>query len=106
MQIVSAQRFPARRGGWRRTGPAVLCAASLLLSACGSTVSQLPGVGLPEGAPAAPASAPETPPVGVARGQRTGKPMTAAERAKLEAELAAARTRAADQRREQIRRTD
>jgi len=66
-------------------------------------VSQMPVVGLPEGMPRAPEVAPATPPVGARQAERAGQPMTTAERARLEAELTAARTGAAARTRARIR---
>lgn len=106
MRIVSKQRLLAGFTTLRRVSALVLLGAALPLSGCGSSVSQLPGVGLPEGMPRAPENPPAIPPVGERRGDRTGKPMTAAERAKLEAELAAARTQAAEEKRQEIQRPD
>jgi hypothetical protein len=106
MQIVSNRKTAPRLPVRVRRARAVLLGLAFALAGCGSTVSQLPVVGLPEGMPPAPESAPATPPVGVSRGERTGKPLTAEERAKLESELAAARTGAAANRRKQIQRSD
>lgn len=72
------------------------------LGGCGSTMSQMPGIGVPPEVPRAPEYAPATPPVGLQAPSRPDKPMSAAERAKLEAELTAARTHAAERKRKEI----
>ena len=72
-------------------------AAALVLQGCGGYISQLPVVGS-ENVPPPSATRPEYPSVGVKGGPEV-QSLTAAERAKLEAELAAARAGSVQQRR-------
>lgn len=73
-----------------------------LLAGCGSTVGGMPVVGEPEQARTAPRVAAPIPNVYRATASRTGQPMSAQERAKVEAELVNARDHAAETRRRQI----
>lgn len=75
-----------------------------VLSGCGSTLGSLPVIGEPDHTPPAPAVIPDFPRVADAPAGPATKPLAPAERAKIEAELAAARTRAAQEKREQINR--
>jgi hypothetical protein len=89
-----------------RRAPAVVLAC-LLLSGCGGSLGRMPLIGEPAGTPPPPDVRPEYPSVGSPRGgSRDGRPMSAAERAKLEAELGAARTGAAEERRKKITEPD
>jgi hypothetical protein len=84
------------------TGAAAALAAAVLLSGCGSTLATMPLIGEPAKTPPAPAVRPDYPNIGVKPSDRPDKPMTAAERQKVEAELNAARTQGADEKRKQI----
>ena len=78
----------------------IACIAAL--AGCGSTIASLPYVGEPPEAQASrPASTPDYPDA-FNKPASEAKPMTAAERQKLEAELTAARDRSVAQRREEI----
>jgi hypothetical protein len=105
MRIVSKQRNSARRMVLRSMAAAGLVALAPALAGCGSTFSQMPVIGVPEGMPRAPETAPSTPSIAGPRA-RGDKPMTAAERAKMEAELVAKGAQAAEERRQQIQRPE
>lgn len=77
----------------------------MLLCGCGSMISSLPVVGEPATAPAHPAEAPATPSLYARPDPQTDKALSAEERAKLEAELVAARTNAATLKRQEIQGT-
>lgn len=79
---------------------------ALLAAGCGGTVARMPLVGEPAHIPPAPEVQPAYPPVGVSTSTRTGKPMTAAERAKVEASIARDRAQAAAERRKKIQKQD
>jgi hypothetical protein len=79
-------------------------ACALGLSACGSTIASLPLVGEPAESQASRPAATPAYPDAFAKTGTDAKPMTPAERAKLEAELTAARDQSAAQRREEISR--
>lgn len=91
-------------GGMANRIPLLLALAlAACAGGCGATIGQLPLVGEPANVPPPPEVAPAYPAVGM-RPERSLKAMTAQERAKLEADLMAARTRAAQEKREQINR--
>jgi hypothetical protein len=70
----------------------LVCGAAAV-SGCASTIADLPVVGLPAGTPARPQQQPAYPAVHDMPVTRETKPLTEAERKKLEAELAASRDR-------------
>ena len=74
---------------------AAISLLALALGGCASTVADLPMVGTPAGVPARPASAGEYLPVHDLPADRSAAAMDAAERAKVQAELIAARDRQA-----------
>jgi hypothetical protein len=75
----------------RAAGVAMVLAATIAASGCTSTLSNLPVVGEPDHLPKRPDNAGEFPAVHDMPTPRDTKPLTEAERQKLEAELAAAR---------------
>lgn len=81
-----------------------LLVSALLLAGCGGYISQLPIIGS-ENVPPPPAERPPTPTIRPSAGPEV-KAMTAAERLKLEGELAAARTGSVQQRRQLIAQPD
>jgi len=81
---------------------AIVLASAGMLAGCGSFIGGLPVVGEPAGTPRAPAVQPDFPSVGVKPSQPAEKPMTAAERQKVETDLKAASTLAADEKRAMI----
>jgi hypothetical protein len=84
--------------------PLAALAAALVLGGCGSTIAKMPLIGEPDIAQNRPAVQPEFQPV--FRPTEPGKkPMTPAERDKLQAELAAQRESAANAKREEINRS-
>jgi hypothetical protein len=91
-----------RRRAAVAAGLALALAAAGGLSACGSTFGGMPLIGEPEETPPAPAHRAAFPNVLESGSTRTTKPMTAEERAKLEADLVAARTNAAQEMRQRI----
>jgi hypothetical protein len=111
MNARIAMNAPRRRSqtgqaAARRSGLLLLVAlaAACGLQGCGSTIGSMPLIGTPANSPAAPEVTPEYPAVGV-RPEPSLKAMTPQERAKLEAELVAARTQAAQEKRDQINRS-
>jgi predicted small secreted protein len=74
---------------------AVLLASALTLAGCASTIADLPGVGTPADAPARPKEAGAYLPVHDLPPDRGEDVIPPAERAKIEAELIAARERQA-----------
>lgn len=101
MEIVST--------GLRRIAGAAVVLAAFALAGCGSTVSRMPLIGLPDGLPAAPETAPETPSVAGRTGEEGRAPprrMTPEERQRLEADLRRAGTQGPDERRRRIHRPD
>lgn len=103
MRIVSILQSPGRftvNGGLRVLAVLVVC--GLTLGGCAAAFRDKPLIGEPaEAVRTAPAARPPYPSVGVTP-ESTTKPMTAQERAKLEAELVDRRAKAADERRKQI----
>jgi hypothetical protein len=81
-----------------------LVAIAVALGGCGSTIATMPLIGEPEKVPAAPAVRPDYPHVGESGSTRATRPLTPEERAKVEADLVAARNKAAQETREQINR--
>ena len=86
---------------WQSVRPrrsAVAAALAVMLCAgmagCSSVIDAIPTAagGLPSGAPERPATAPDYLPVGDTAAARENRPLTEAERLKLEAELAAMRS--------------
>lgn len=77
----------------RATGAAAAIALATALAGCGAMIADLPVVGLPEGAPARPADAGAYPAVHDMPAAREEAPLDAAERARIEGELVAARNR-------------
>jgi hypothetical protein len=73
---------------------ALAVALSAGMAGCSTVIDAIPTAagGLPEGAPERPATAPDYLPVGDTTAARENRPLTDAERMKLEAELAAMRT--------------
>jgi hypothetical protein len=99
--MTNLRTQPSSRRSGRRLALLAAAAGCLIgLSGCGSMFAALPGIGEAPETPARPATMPPTP--SVFRSADQDKPMSAAERQKMEAELIAARERAAVQRREQI----
>jgi hypothetical protein len=98
----------------RRAGRCAVVAARLALvlagagalAGCGSTLGGMPLIGEPEEVPSAPAHRPAFPNVMESGSTRTTKPMTPEERAKLEADLATARSNAAPEMRQHINEGD
>lgn len=83
----------------RRRWPtlALLCVAAMALPACSSILSEMPQQmgGLPAGAPERPTTPPNYPAVNDMPQARADRPMTDAERKKVQADLDAARAAAA-----------
>jgi hypothetical protein len=77
-------------------------ASTIALAGCGSTIASMPLIGEPDIAQNRPAVQPEYRPVFGKPVEPENKPMTAAERDKLQAELAAEREGAADAKRKKI----
>jgi hypothetical protein len=75
--------------------PAAILLLALALGGCASTIADLPMVGTPAGAPARPAQAGEYLPVHDLPTSREGTAMSAADQAKMQADLIAARDRQA-----------
>jgi hypothetical protein len=82
----------------RHRRPALAAALAIALSVgmagCSTVIDAIPTAagGLPDGAPERPATAPDYLPVGDTTAARENRPLTDAERMKLEAELAAMRS--------------
>jgi hypothetical protein len=93
---------PALRRRLRIGGVALACLGAVALSGCGSTWSGMPLIGEPEQTPPAPKVTADFPNVAESGSTRTTKPLTPEERAKVEAELVTARTKAAQDMRQQI----
>jgi hypothetical protein len=84
------------------TFAALLVAAAAALGGCGSMIGSLPVVGEPKETPKAPEVTPAYPHIGEVPTEPATKTLTPAERAKAEADLAAARTQSVIDRRKQI----
>jgi hypothetical protein len=80
-----------RRSAFAAAVVVALCAGA---AGCSSVIDAIPTAagGLPSGAPERPATAPDYLPVGEPTAARENRPLTEAERLKLEAELAAMRS--------------
>jgi hypothetical protein len=106
MPIMSILRTYRRRPVKSVAVAAVVGGLALAMTGCGATVGRLPGVGEPTHVPAAQGVQPEYPSVAGPANPRQGKPMTAAERAKVEASIARDRAKAAAERRKKIQKKD
>jgi hypothetical protein len=104
--MFDASRRSARRLGFRLVAAMGLIAGATTLAGCGAMFASLPGIGEPAEAQNRPAVQPPTPNVYQPSAESNGGPMTANERAKVEADLRTARDRAAAERREQINSPD
>jgi hypothetical protein len=94
LSFTRVDRSTPSAGRQRRAAPALLLAAAALLSACSSTIADLPApIGLPQGAPERPAVEGDYPAVGDMPPARPTVVLTEQERKKAEDELIAARDR-------------
>lgn len=77
--------------GW--TARVVAALAALAVAGCGSTVSQMPVIGMPANAPAAPAQSKGYLPVNDTPGARDDAPLNVTQQVTLEQELSALRAK-------------
>jgi hypothetical protein len=101
MSKMRLRNGPGATAGRTIVGFAAIALAAALC-ACGPTIANMPLIGEPSRTPARPDVRPDFPAVSEPMTHRTTTPLTAAERAKVEADLIKDRTQAAQEMRQQI----